>query len=180
MRHPFEGIIPSTTLSEEQSNHPRAAAVPDGVEPQPARRTILRALAALVAGAAGGLVAAPRDAAAQRMTTQALGEEGGPRHRVFPAPRGGSSPPWHGGYPPGHRGYLPPGHGGTPPGLRRRWGVTTQTLGEEGGPPRRGRWSDRVTTQALGEEGGRRWRGHGLATTEALGEEGAGGGYPRF
>lgn len=173
MRHPFDGILERSAPGEPRFE-PEASAEPIGAQPNPGRRGVLGALAALVAGAAGGLLAIPREASAQRMTTQALGEEGGPRHRVVPPPRGGVSPP----YPPGHGGALPPGHGGTPPGLRRRWGVTTQALGEEGGPPRR-RYRRRVTTQALGEEGGRR-RGYGLATTEATGEEGAGGGWPRF
>lgn len=173
MRHPFEGIL-ERSAPEEGLIEPQTRAVPESA-PHPARRGVLGALAALVTGAAGGLFAAPREVSAQRMTTQALGEEGGPRYRDFPPPQGGISPP----YPPGHGGAPPPGHRGIPPGLRRRWGVTTQALGEEGGPPRRRRRYRRVTTQALGEEGGRR-RGYGLATTEATGEEGAGGGWPRF
>jgi hypothetical protein len=159
MHHPFDGIIPSSARPDGQAAHDRCLTARE-TDPHPARRTVLRAFAALVTGATGGLLAAPRDASAQRMTTQALGEEGGPPHRVFPAP-----------------GYSPPGHDGYPPGLRRRWGVTTQALYEEGGRSSRSRWHS-ITTQALGEEGGR--RGHGLATTEALGEEGAGGGWPRF
>jgi len=166
MRHPFDGILPSTgcDLAEPAGEETRRAF--GGRELRPARRSVLGALAALVTGVAGGL-AAPHDASAQIMTTQALGEEGGGR-RAFPPGRGVYPPPRHGG-------YLPPGHGGSPPGLG--WRATTQALGEEGGRPVR-RWR-RVTTQALGEEGGRP-HGHGFATTEALGEEGAGRGWPRF
>src|SRR5215212_1319496 len=148
MQHPFDGIVPRSANRDEQAAHDRRLTVGETVHPHPARRTVLGALAALVSGAAGGLLAAPRQASAQRMTTQAFGEEGGPPHRVFPAP-GASRPPWRGGYPPGQDGYPPPGHGGYPPGLRRRWGATTQALYEEGGRPGRSRRQP-ITTQALG------------------------------
>jgi hypothetical protein len=167
VRHPFDGVILALAPEEQPrvpgglSRHPESSTVP------PPRRALLRALAALVLGGAAGLVS-PREASGQRMTTQALGEEGG------------FSPPRHDGSPPGLGGDPPPRSREWPPGLRRGWDATTQALGEEGGPRRRPRWGGRVTTEALGEEGGRRIRGHGLATTEAFGEEGAGDGYPRF
>lgn len=161
MRHPFDGLI----VPENQPDI--SASVPDvssnSVELSATRRSALGLIGALV-GAAAGLFGT-REAAAQsgRVTTQALGEEGG-------YPRPGPRPPGHGGYP-------PPGHGGYPPGHRRR--ATTLMTGEEGG---RGNQGDRVTTYALGEEGGR-WRRTGWddeITTEAVGEEGGRPGYPRW
>ena len=138
MRHPFDGLV--LTSGEERMEPVQEAQVDGFPDGHSTRRSFLSALAAALGGAAG-LLAATRDASAQRFTTQALGEEGG-RSRYRP-------------YPPGRGGYLPPGHGGYPPGLRRR-GVTTYALGEEGGPYPPSSGGGRVTTQALGEEGGRR------------------------
>jgi hypothetical protein len=160
MRHPFDGILPCPSCDPAEPAGEAVGPAFGERDLRPARRSVLGALAALVTGVAGGLAASARDASAQIMTTQALGEEGGGGRRVFP---------------PGHGFYPPPGHGGYPPGPR--WRATTQALGEEGGRPVR-RWR-RVTTQALGEEGGRP-HGGGFATTEALGEEGGGRRWPRF
>jgi hypothetical protein len=149
MRHPFDGVTLSPVEPKNHAQPSTSRSSPDGGS---TRRSIFGALAA-VFGATAGLLAAPRNASAQRLTTQALGEEGGgPRYRPYP----------------------PPGHGGNPPGRGRR-GVTTYALGEEGGPyppPYRG---GRVTTHALGEEGGRPSRRR--VTTFALGEEGGRYGY---
>ena len=96
MKHPFD--LPEEDLDTEES-------------PLTERVSRRRALIAALAGV-GGIAA---NSVAQDITTQALGEEGGPK-------------------------------------------ATTKAVGEEGGPVR--------TTKAVGEEGGP------VATTLALGEEG--------
>ena len=165
MRHPFDGILPGPADEAGAGTPPRESR-PDPARP-PGRRTLLRAVAALALGGAGGLLAAPRGAAAQRVTTWAWGEEG-----LLRLPRG------LGLVPPGHRRSPPPGHDGAAAGHRRREQATTQALDEEGAPPAR-EW-DEVTTQAVGEEGGRQRRGRrARPTTEAMDEEGRGGGSGR-
>lgn len=150
MHHPFDGVIlTSGETPRDHAQQPEINASPAG---RSSRRSFLGALAAGVGGMAG-LLAATRDASAQRFTTQALGEEGGrPRYRPYP-----------------------PAFGGDPPGRRRR-DVTTFALGEEGGPNPPAYGGGRVTTQALGEEGGRPPRRR--VTTYALGEEGGPRGHP--
>jgi len=139
MRHPFDRVlVPETSPDTPASRSDTATGAHAGAT----RRSVLGFIGALVGAATGLLGTGEASAASHRMTTQALGEEGG---RPRPVPR-----------PPGHGGYPPPGHGGRPPGWARR--VTTQALGEEGGRWRRPRWHERddvVTTYALGEEGGR-------------------------
>ena len=93
MKHPFD--LPDSQDSETDPNVSR-------------RRAMLAAIAGV-----GGLAAGASSSSAQEITTQAIGEEGGPR-------------------------------------------ATTLAVGEEGG---------RATTKAVGEEGGR-------PTTKAVGEEG--------
>ena len=63
MHHPFDGIIPSSARPDGQAAHDRCLTARE-TDPHPARRTVLRAFAALVTGATGGLLAAPRDASA--------------------------------------------------------------------------------------------------------------------
>jgi len=112
-----------------------------------------------------------------RVTTQALGEEGGYPPTTQRLGEEGGYPPTtqrfgeEGDYPPtthrfGEEGSYPP----TTQRLGEEGGVqpTTLAIGEEGGP--------RPTTLAVGEEGGIRPPGRpsppGQVTTQALGEEG--------
>jgi hypothetical protein len=141
MRHPFDGI-----------NQPTEA-TSDGVT----RRT---ALGHIAAGAAGllGLASA---AHAQLATTKALGEEGGPvlttqaigEEGAATVPPATTEPFGEEAGKVVSRAMAGLEDGGKPAG----GGVTTEALGEEGGPV--------ATTLALGEEGG--------PSTRAVGEEGA-------
>ena len=70
MRHPFSGILPADQGS--------VASTVKLTEPAPSRRGLLGLLIGFVAGGAGLL--AGSQAQAQRVTTLAIGEEGG-RHR---------------------------------------------------------------------------------------------------
>ena len=155
MCHPFHQILDSSGSSDQRDDTPQSQ---NRILPTVQSRRGWLAAVATAAAAAYAAVRGHRGAFAQEavlerqgrfagppsggsggtMTTQALGEEGGP---------------------------------GSPGGP-----VTTQDLGEEGGgynPP-----SGPVTTQALGEEGGGYNPPSGPITTQALGEEG-GGQIPR-
>ena len=114
MKHPFD--LPEEDLDTEES-------------PLTERVSRRRALIAALAGV-GGIAA---NSVAQDITTQALGEEGGPKVTTDAVGEEGGKP-----------GVVPPVG-------------TTKAVGEEGGPV--------ATTLAIGEEGGK-------PTTLALGEEG--------
>lgn len=118
MRHPFDGIM---TADEAKLGSDRTAA-------EASRRSFLGRALAVVGGAAGLLVA--RESVAQTarrgtVTTQALGEEGGPGRDQFRSQRPA-----------------------TPPGRDQMGGPGRSEFGQSRGS------KDRVTTLALGEEGG--------------------------
>lgn len=128
MRHPFDGIL----APGEASGEPEEAA--DGGPALTDRRAFFGWAAAMLGGAAALLSARPAEAKKRkdRITTQAIGEEGGGGRPTTKAigEEGGGGKPWPSTKMRGEEG------GGT---------VTTLALGEEGGT---------ATTLAIGEEGG--------------------------
>ena len=130
MRHPFDGIIAS---GEASSDEAPGRGNPESGPGLTDRRAFFGWAAAMLGGAAAFLSARPAQARRRkgRVTTQALGEEGGgrPTTKAIGEEGGGGKPG------PSTRMRGEEG-GGT---------ATTLAVGEEGGT---------ATTLAIGEEGG--------------------------